>query len=198
MSDFDSPKSIQQTKNTNPNKGFSTSGGAESGPNDWFVFLQTVDIMYVRQNLFNAETSSTLTSPAVTSNFLEMNCTVQTQGDVYRNVSFSSADSSSGDLFEPQILQLQSNAASGGFGQNGVVSTSAMGVIRRPVRKDAAGNIIDTTGICTQNVTVIADQMPGAYNETLDTSGTVNAVLASVMGQLAQKCPEFKPTLVDL
>ena len=183
---------------TNPNIGYSTSGGA-SGVQNWWVFVQTVDIMYQRNNQYDMSTSSLLKSPTVTSNWMDMNCTVQTQGDVYYNMTFSSADSSSGNLFQPQVLQLQTNTGtSGGFGENGGVSTSAMGIIRRPVRTDAAGTILDPTGICTESVSLVMDQMPGAYNSSYDTSSTVNSVLAQAMGKLAQQCENFKPTLVEL
>jgi len=183
---------------TNPNIGYSTSGGA-SGVQDWWVFVQTVDIMYQRNNQYDMSTSSLLKSPTVTSNWMDMNCTVQTQGDVYYNMTFSSTVSSTGNLFQPQVLQIQTNTGvSGGFGENGGVSTSAMGIIRRPVRTDAAGTILDPTGICTESVSLVMDQMPGAYNSSYDTSSTVNSVLAQAMGQLAEECENFKPTLVEL
>ena len=183
---------------TNPNIGYSTSGGA-SGVQNWWVFVQTVDIMYQRNNQYDMSTSSLLKSPTVTSNWMDMNCTVQTQGDIYYNMTFSSADSSSGNLFQPQVLQLQTNTGtSGGFGENGGVSTSAMGIIRRPVRTDAAGTILDPTGICTESISLVMDQMPGEYNSLYDTSSTVNSVLAQAMGQLAEQCENFKPTLVEL
>ena len=187
---------------TNPNIGYSTSGGA-SGVQDWWVFVQTVDIMYQRNNQYDMSTSSLLKTPTVTSNWMDMNCTVQTQGDVYYNMTFSGmsglATSSVGTLFQPQVLQIQTNTGvSGGFGENGAVSTSAMGIIRRPVRTDAAGTILDPTGICTESVSLVMDQMPGAYNSLYDTSSTVNSVLAQAMGQLAEQCENFKPTLVEL
>ena len=186
------------TDPTNPNVGYSTSGGA-SGVQDWYVHTQTVDIMYVRNNQYDSNTSSTIIAPVVTSNWMDMNCTVQTQDEIYYNMVFSSADSSSGNLFEPHVIQLQSNTGvSGGFGDDGVVSTSAMGIIRRPLRKDAAGVILDPTGICTQNVSLVMDQMPGSYDATYDTSSSVNGILAQAMGQVAVKCPSFKATLVDL
>ena len=130
------PSSVYNSDSpTNPNIGYSTSGGA-SGVQNWWVFVQTVDIMYQRNNQYDMSTSSLLKSPTVTSNWMDMNCTVQTQGDIYYNMTFSSADSSSGNLFQPQVLQLQTNTGtSGGFGENGGVSTSAMGIIRRPVRQ---------------------------------------------------------------
>jgi hypothetical protein len=181
-----------------PNIGFSVSGGA-AGVQDWYVHVQTVDIMYIRRNQYNSSTSSITTSPTVTSNWMDMNCTVQTQDEIYKNVAFSSADSSSGNLFRPHVLQLQTNTGtSGGFGTDGVVSTSSMGIIRRPALKDAAGNYLDVTGTCTKNVSLVMDQMPGGYDSTYDTSSTTNGILAQAMGQVAVECPSFKATLVDL
>ena len=179
----------------NPNVGYSTSGD----PQDWHVHLQTVDIMYVRRNQYNADTSSSVTAPTVTSNWLDMVCTVQTQDEIYLNVDFSSVDSSDGLVFQPHVLQLQGpSGIEGGFGEDGVVSTSAMGIIRRLCEKDAAGTILDPTGVCTQTVNMVMDQMPGAYDVGYDTSATVNGILAQAMGQLTAACPTFKSTLVDL
>ena len=181
---------------TNPNVGMSVQASATG---DWYVHLQTVDILYFRRNQYNSDTSSTLSAPAVTSNWLDMNATVQTQDEIYYNVAFSSVGTSSGDLFQSQVLQLQGpSGISGGFGGSGVVSTSAMGIIRRLARKDAAGTILDPTGICTQNVSMVMDRMPGAYDPIFDTSSTVNGILAQAMGQLGPRCPTFLATLVDL
>ena len=181
---------------TNPNVGMSVEA---STTGDWYVHLQTVDIMYVRRNQYNSDTSTTLISPVVTSNWMDMNATVQTQDEIYYNVAFSSVASSAGDLFQPHVLQLATNSGvSGGFGNDGIVSTSAMGIIRRLARKDAAGSILDPIGICTESVNLVMDQMPGAYNPALDTSSTVNGILAQAMGQMADSCPTFKATLVDL
>ena len=181
---------------TNPNVGMSVQASATG---DWYVHLQTVDIMYVRRNQYDGDTSSMYTAPAVTSNWMDMKAAVQTQGEIYYNVAFSSVASSAGDLFEPHVLQLATNTGvSGGFGNEGVVSTSAMGIIRRLARKDAAGNIIDATGICTQSIDLVTDEMPGPYNPAYDTSATTNGILAQAMGQMAQACPSFKATLVDL
>lgn len=179
----------------NPNVGYSVEA---SSVGDWYVHLQTVDIMYVRRNQYDSTTSSVTTTPAITSNWMDMNATVQTQDEIYYDTAFSSVNSSGGLVFEPHVLQLQSNSSSGGFGDSGIVSTSAMGIIRRLARKDDRGTILDTTGICTENVSLVMDQMPGAYNESFDTSSTVNGILAQAMGQVAQSCPTFKATLVDL
>jgi len=179
---------------TNPNVGYSVEPSATG---DWYVHLQTVDLMYIRRNVQDHVTSSVVAAPTTTSNYLDVQAVVQTQDEVHYDVAFSSLDGS-GELFQSQTLQIQTDNVSGGFGEKGSVSTSAMGIIRRKVRKDAQGNILDPTGICTESVSLVLDQMPGAYDESFDTSATVNGILAQAMGQLAESCPEFKATLVDL
>tara|TARA_Y100001938_G_C8015226_1_gene392214 strand:- start:413 stop:1006 length:594 start_codon:yes stop_codon:yes gene_type:complete len=192
------PKAISKAdveKNSNPNtKNLSV---AASSTGNWYVHLQTVDLMYIRRNQFDANTSSVTTSPTVTSNYLDVQATVQTQDEIYENVAFSSIGGS-GEAFQAHQLQIQNDNASGGFGVTGVVSTSSMGIIRRKAREDARGNFLDPSGICIEHVSMVLDQMPGAYNSNLDTSGTVNGVVAQAMGQLSQACPTFKATLVEL
>lgn len=177
-----------------------TSGGGTSGVQDWYVHIQTVDLMYMRSNQYNATTSSTVTSPAVESNYLDVRYTVQTIDEVYYGAFFSGSTSSDGgELYKPQTLELVTTVGtSGGFGIKGVVNTSTAGYIRRAVRKDAAGNILDTTGTCTQSGNMIIDQMPGEYDQTFDTSAQVNSNIIQVMGVVATECPTFKASLVDL
>jgi len=176
------------------------SGGGASGTQDWYVHVQTVDIMYQRNNQYDSSVSNTFTGPTITSNWMDINYTVQTQDEIYYDTQFSSTTSGiGGELFEPHVLQLITNTGvSGGFGTNGVVNTSSMGIIRRPARKDAAGTILDPTGICTQNGSLVVDQMPGSFDITYDTSDSTGSILGQVAGQLSQVCPTFKSTLVRL
>jgi len=189
--------STQPVQNT---ASMNTSGGGTSGVQDWYVHIQTVDLMYMRSNQYNATTSSTVTSPAVESNYLDVRYTVQTIDEVYYGAFFSGATSDDGgELYKPQTLELVTTVGtSGGFGIKGVVNTSTAGYIRRAVRKDAAGNILDTTGTCTQSGNMIIDQMPGEYDQTFDTSAQVNSNIIQVMGVVATECPTFKASLVDL
>ena len=159
--------------------------------------------MYVRNNQYDITTSSVFVSPTVTSNWMDMNCTIQTQDEIYSGLFFSSTGPmahTTGNLFQPQVVQIQSTSAGtgDGFGTDGIISTSSMGIIRRPVKVDTDGNILDTVGICTQNVNLVMNQMPGQYNSTFDTSSSTNGILAQTMGQLADACPSFKATLVEL
>jgi len=192
------PKPISKAdveENNNPNT--KSVSVAASSTGNWYVHLQTVDLMYIRRNVFDTNTSGVTTSPTVTSNFLDIQATVQTQDEIYENVAFSSIGGS-GEAFQPHKLQIQSDNVSGGFGVTGVISTSSMGIIRRKAREDARGNFLDPSGVQTENISMVLDQMPGSYNSNFDTSGTVNGIVAQAMGQLAEVCPTFKATLVEL
>jgi hypothetical protein len=169
------------------------SGGGASGVQDWWVHIQTVDLMYMRSNQQNMSVSSPVAGPAVQSNYLDVAYTVNTVDEVYENTAFS------GELFKPQTLELVTAVGtSGGFGVCGVVNTSAAGYIRRVVRKDAAGNVLDPTGVCVQKGSCVIDQMPGAYDQAFDTSYQVNSNLVQVMAKVDADCPNFIVSLVDL
>lgn len=161
---------------------------------DWLVHIQTVEMMYLRNNKYNTDTSSSLAAPVSEFNYLDVNYTVQTTDEIYYDATFS------GELYQPQTLELISTEASaGGFGVCGVINTSEVGYIRRLVRKDAAGNILDTTGTCSQTGNLILDKAPGAYGpNNFDTSSQVNSNLSYVLGEMAGQCPSFKASLVDL
>jgi len=176
------------------NEQLQASGGDSSGvTQDWYVHVQTVDIMYLRKNQSDGAVSSTVSTPNQISNYLDVHYTVQTTDEIYQNATFS------GELWKPQTLELVTNqGTSGGFGVCGVVNTSSMGYIRRKVRTNAAGTILDPTGVCTKNGNMVIDQMPGAYVQAFDTSAQVNSNLQTVMGRCSTKCPTFIATLVDL
>jgi len=171
-----------------------TSGSDSSAiTQDWWVHVQTIDVMYLRNNQYNLDTSTALTSPIVEHNYLDVRYTVQTTDEIYLNATFS------GERWEPQTLEVISQGASaGGFGVCGAVNTSTVGYIRRAVRKDSQGNILDPTGVCTYGSNTVLDQIVGPYNHTYDTSTQVNANLQQLMGEVSVKCPEFIATLVAL
>ena len=182
------------TQPTQPNwNSLNSSGDGASGVQDWYVHVQTVDIMYLRKNQYDTNTSSTVSVPNALSNYLDVHYTVQTIDEVYEDASYS------GSLSQPHYLELLTAVGtSGGFGVCGVINTSSAGVIRRPVRKDAAGNILDTTGVCTESGNLVIDQMPGAYAQGFDTSAQVNANVLQMMGSVSVECPTFFASLVAL
>jgi hypothetical protein len=187
--------SIKNNNKANPGIDNLVASGSDSSAvtQDWYVHIQTVDLMYLRNNQYDSATSSTVATPNALSNYLDVHYTVQTTDEVWENATFS------GELWEPQTLELvTSYGTSGGFGVCGVVNTSSVGYIRRAVRKNAAGVILDPTGVCTQSGNLILDNMPGAYDYTFDTSAQVNSNLQHVMGRVHGACPNFIATLVDL
>jgi len=169
-----------------------TTSGSTSGT-DWYVHIQTVDMMYLRHNQYDSATSSTISSPNAISNYLEVAYTVTTSDEIWQDTTFS------GELWQPQLLELlTTEGVSGGFGVCGVVNTTVGGTIRRAARKNSAGDILDTTGHCSKTGTVIVDQMPGAYNASFDTSSQVGTNMIQMINKLPAKCSTFITSLVDL
>ena len=166
------------------------SGG---NPQDWYVHTQTVDMMYLRHNQYNSATSSTISAPVAQSNYLEVAYTVTTSDEIWEDTTFS------GELWQNQLLELNTAVGvSGGFGVCGTVNTSAAGYVRRPARKNSAGEILDPTGHCTKTGTVTIDQMPGAYNPSFDTSAQLNSNMMQMVNALPPQCETFITSLVDL
>ena len=169
------------------------SSGDSSGTTtqDTYVHTQSVDAKYNRVNQYNYSASTPYTTPAIVQSFLEISYTVQSNDEIIYNANFG------GDLVSLQTLELVSDVASG-FGNQGVVNTSAMGVIRRAARKDANGVILDPTGVCVQTGTINLDISPGTFNGDYDTSANVNGILGQLINNLPSTCSTFSPTLVDL
>lgn len=173
--------------------GLTSSGGGASGVHDWYVHLQTVDLMYVRTVQNNMSTSTPIAGPAAQSNYLDFHYKVTTSDEIWQDTAFS------GEFFVPHQLELVTTVGSlGGFGVCGVVNTSTAGYIRRVARTDAAGNILDPTGVCTKTGNLVLDQMPGDYNITFDTSAQTNAILLEACASVHVACPTFIVSLVDL
>lgn len=178
---------------TSVNSGISsltTSGGA---PQDWYVHIQTVDMMYLRSNQYDSATSSTVSAPNAISNYLEVAYTVTTSDEIWEDATFS------GEMYQPQLLDLVTAVGTnGGFGVCGVINTTTGGYIRRLARKNSAGDILDPTGHCTRTGNVVVDQMPGAYDNSFDTSAQVGSNMTQMINTLPSRCPSFITSLVDL
>ena len=159
---------------------------------NWATHTQMVSIMYVRNQVFNTNVSSTISSPAVSYNYIDAQATVTTVDQIWENTTFS------GESFVPQKMNLVSDGPSGGLGQSGTFYTSLEGYIRKRAPTDAAGNFLDPTGTCTQVANFSIDKQPGSYNNLFDTSASVNSKLAQLTNQLTDHCSNFNPGLVDL
>ena len=183
---------LAATHNYNPDTGYSTSGDSSgTTTQDTYVHTQSVDAKYNRVNQYNYSASTPYTSPTIVQSFLEISYTVQSNDEIIYNANFG------GDLVSLQTLELVADVASG-FGTQGVVNTSAMGIIRRAARKDANGIILDPTGVCVKRGTINLDVSPGTFNGDYDTSANVNGILGQLINNLPTTCNTFSPTLVDL
>ena len=179
------------------------SGCDTSAPTttDWYVHTQAVEIMYLRNDAYTTGGGACVRplngppAPYVSHNFLDANIRVQTTDRIMYNATFSSCAQ-----VPQQLLFIASAACSGGFGIYGTVDTCVVGVIRRPARKDAAGTILDPTGVCDVTYNENFDKAPGAYDCTngFDTSATRNPAFRMLLANMGQDCPTFDPNLVDL
>ena len=85
-----------------------------------------------------------------------------------------------------------SDSTVGGLGLSGVITTSATGYARRKwVLND------DVESNCQQTANVVVGKLPGAYNDTYDTSATVGSHIAQVLMACETQCATFNQNLVD-
>ena len=167
---------------------------------NWYIHTQVCEIMYVRNNQYTTGNGCTRALngapvPYVDWNFLDANIRVHTNDTVMYNATFSSCAQTL-----QRLVLVPSGSASGGFGIQGTVDTSQVGTFRRPVRTDAAGNILDPTGLCDITYNVTFDKAPGEYSTSsgFDTSATRNASLFVVLSNMKAQCPTFDANLIAL
>ena len=120
-------------------------------------------------------------------NYIEANYTIECSREhIWTTVS-------SGDFFQPQVLELKSDSTTGGLGLSGSIRTKQLGTHIRGVRR---GDVeIQERG----NDTMAACRLPGAYNALFDTSSTVNGTLFEILeAAKAVSCPSFELAFLDL
>jgi len=159
---------------------------------DWFVHIQTLEIMFVRANRLDALVSSVVHTPETEYNFLDAHFTVKTNDLILKDASFD------GSLWLSQTLELESSHASGGFGPSGNIYTLSSGYYRREVEVDTKGNILDTTGVCVREGNISLDKHAGPYDINADTSGNVNNSIHTLVSVLPDVCSSFQPALVNM
>jgi hypothetical protein len=172
------------------------SSGATSSitTQDWHIHTQSVDVRYNRVNDYDHAVSTPFISPSILGSHIDFEVTVKTNDEVVQNGTFA------GDLVQLQTLEAVTNtAASSGFGTQGVINTSGVGIIRRAAEKSATtGEIIDPVGTCSQTALITLDLTPGTFDGTYDTSANVNGIVSQLIHSLPDLCGTFSPTLVDL
>ena len=171
-----------------------SGGSSDVSTTDWYTHSQLCDVMYVRKVQFDSTVSSPMSVPNIQYNYVDAHYTVQTVDEIWENANFS------GESQLLQTLEIINNIGnvSGGLGLSGVVNTSTAGYIRRPARKDAQGNYLDPTGVCTYQGNYTLDKTPGTYDNAYDTSSNLNANIAQLVGKWSVDCPTFLAGLVDL
>jgi len=193
ISDTDGDSINPHAITLNATSGLETSGATLSAiTDDWWIHTQSVDAMYLRKAEYNTTTSSPFTAPSIEYNYLDVNYTVQTNQEVMLSSTFK------GEHWSNHTLELISEGSNGGFGTSGAIDTSTVGYIRRRVRRNSGGQIIDPTGVCTYQGNCAIDKMPGSYNPYFDTSGDVNANIYHMIGKLPLTCSGFMTSLVKL
>ena len=173
--------------------GLNLSDTSTSGTKWWIVHHQTVYAMYERQNFYNRSVSSnTLVTPIVAYNMLEFNIKVNTTTELVY------VDFSAGSFNQYQDLVLTNNGVSGGFGSSGTLTTSGIGIMRRPATL-VAGEPIETGGSCSKLFNYSCDQTPGPYSmDVYDTSADVQPKIFALLKEAKDRCPSFETFLVNI
>lgn len=162
------------------------SGGADSLNTsgieaDWRFHIQSCEIMYRRKSAYKFDDGT------IDFNYIEANFTIECSREhIWTTVS-------SGDFFQPQLLELKSDSATGGLGLSGSIRTRQLGTLIRKVRRG------DFESQERGNSTMIACRLPGAYNALFDTSATVNGTIFDIVeAAKAVDCPTFELAFLDL
>jgi hypothetical protein len=159
----------------------------------WTVFQQSLEGMWNRQ--FQYKSSPTVGGAGVASGAPQMDLTYcDTQVTVTCRQQFVDAAYASG-YAQNQGISYDSDSSVGGYGLSGIFTTSALGETRK--LKVSTDEEFTYSYTFNTNTSVL----PGAYDAggTLDTSGQFNGdFYTNVVIPASQKCPYFKPSLVDI
>ena len=173
-------------------KGFPSAdnmiAGSGAGPTetsgiegDWRFHIQAVEVMYRRKSSYKADDGT------IDFNYIEANYSVECSREhIWTTVS-------AGEFFQPHLLELKSDSATGGLGLSGVIRTSQLGTQIRLVRR------YDEESQEKGNSTMLACRLPGPYEAAFDTSSTVNGTIFEIL-EAAKKvtCPTFELAFLDL
>jgi len=177
-----------------PSTGLSTSSADTSGTAWFYTHRQSVFAMYERRNSYNSQVSSnTVVTPVVNFNYLDLNVRVTTTNELFYG------DVSGGTFVQYQDLVLTNNGTSGGFGSSGSITTSAVGIIRRPATL-VNGLPNQPSGSCSVSFNIQTDNIPGQYdiNSEYDSSSTVQPHVYELLKRCKDNCPDFDIFLVNL
>ena len=173
--------------------GMNLSDSSTSGTKWWLIHHQSFNGLYERKNIYSAAVSgATGGAPYVESNFLDITLTVTTTDELIYG------DFSAGNFNQYQDIVMTNNSPSGGFGLSGTISTSSIGILRRPAIL-VGGEPSETTGTCSETFSGQLDQTPGTFDEGgYDTSSDVQPLVFQLLKSCKVKCPTFETFLVNI
>jgi len=150
------------------------------------VFNGIYQRVYVYDNNPSVGTGGVVSGcPAVSYSYLDLNYTVQVQ-ETKTRASYCSG------LYQPQQLKVFSDSTTGGLGQSGTITTSAVGYLRR---NWVTGT--DTEDKCSTTSNMVIGKLPGEYNPTYDSSATIGSHIADFLLTCKDNCSRFETNLVD-
>lgn len=182
------------TQSQNPGIGTLVNSGDVVGDKttNWLIHIQTLELVLVRNTFMDSLLTSIYSTPKADYNFIDAHYTINTTREIIKDATFT------GSVTHPQVLTLTTTNKLGGFGPACRIYTETAGYIRSEAEKDAKGNFVDTTGICTQEGNYPIDKRMGAYDEALDTPAAVNAALRPLLSHMSEVCPDFLTWLVQV
>jgi len=184
------------------------SGGCDASAvsgvvQDWYIHTQGYYVLYDRKQVWRDTNVRKSVSPSVEYNYVDANVTVWANDEILRNAQFSSCMTS---LQQLNLMASGSCSTEGldsnfsGWGDNGILTTSAEGVVLRPARKDGAGNILDPTGQERENFSITLNKNPDPYScsSGWDTLTAVKADIAELNIVCKNHIDSFIPSLVRI
>ena len=174
--------------------GLDTADTTTSGTKWWLVHHQSFYGMYERRNIFDSQVSSnTVAAPAVVYNLLDASIKVTTTDELVY------ADFSGGNFNQYQDLVLVNNSTMGGFGSSGTITTSSIGIMRRPAIL-VGGQPAEASGTCTNTFNYQSDKVPGPYDlgGAYDTSSDSQPIVFDLIKTCKDNCKTFETFLVNI
>ena len=192
----------------NPSGGDTNCAASDLGdPKDWYIHEQGMQCNYERFNKYvNCEPSMRSgTEPYVESNYVEVIGDAWTNDRIIFNATISAC------VQQLQKLSWTASGAcsgtgspvagAGGLGESGRIDTSTVGVILRPVVRDALGIPSDPSGgYQTGQINIITNEAPGYFecSGPYDTRHNALISINHMVNAAGIDLETFEPNLVNI
>lgn len=186
-------KTVPDTR-INPTSDYLQASGNVSGTTygTWLTHTQVIGGTWIRKWVYSQQPSvggggSVSACPELAGSYVEITFN-QSVNEIFETASY--APSSNAIV---HTLEYTSDSDTGGWGTSGSFWTTQQGLIRN------IKAITDVEDVCSGQSVAISNQLPGVYDNTLDTSANFNSdfFLGVVTAAMAQ-CPNFNPLLVSI